>query len=346
MCSVTDYIWNIWPLSLRQPRLSLSVYRAHDREIDALRSAIARTAPAPVFGCVFLASSKTASMSEAPPYSPRVEINGHFYFPEPYSLDPLPDDLRVGLIPVGVLAMLSVGATLTLISFIVWRLITWRMHYRTFIGYNQYVLLVLNLLIADLQQSSAFLISWHWIRFSSILAPSAPCFAQAWLLHSGDVSSGFFVLAIALHTFTTAVHGKRIGHKTFGVVVGCIWAFSYFLTGIGVGLHKYASPVLPNIHLTNIDRREEFFVRAGAWCWISEKYEDERLALHYICTALSSSSARIDRANAISQGFSWSSSEPSSYISSHFTCCDKRPRGSSQTQTLLETNPTSRPSKQ
>jgi hypothetical protein len=100
------------------------------------------------------------------------------------------------------------------------------MHYRTFLGYNQYVLLVLNLLIADLQQSSAFLISWNWIRVDAILAPSAPCFAQAWLLHSGDVSSGFFVLAIAVHTFITAVYGKRIGHKTFGVMVGCIVSYS------------------------------------------------------------------------------------------------------------------------
>lgn len=179
---------------------------------------------------------------DAPPYTPRIEFDGHSYFPSPYSLEPLPSDLRDGLIPVAVLAMLSVGATLTLISFIVYRLITWRMHYRTFIGYNQYVLLVLNLLIADMQQSSAFLVSWHWIRLDAILAPSAPCFAQAWLLHSGDVSSGFFVLAIAVHTFITAVSGKRIGHKTFFAVIVCIWCFAYLLTGIGVGLYKYVGP--------------------------------------------------------------------------------------------------------
>lgn len=166
-----------------------------------------------------------------------MEVDGKLYFPEPYSLDPLPDTLHHGLIPVGLLALLSVGATLTLIAFIVYRIATWRLHYRTFIGYNQYVLLVLNLLIADAQQSAAFLISFHWIRYGMILAPSAPCFAQAWLLHSGDVSSGLFVLAIALHTFYTAVQGKRIGHKTFAVCVGCTWIFSYFLTALGVGLY-------------------------------------------------------------------------------------------------------------
>ena len=198
------------------------------------------------------------------PYQPEIEVHGHHYFPEPYSLNPLPNNLRHGLIPVAILALLSVGATLTLISFICYRLVTWKLHYRTFLGYNQYVLLVLNLLIADLQQSGSFLVSFHWIRKGSILAPSAPCFAQAWLLHSGDVSSGFFVLSIALHTLWTAVHGKRVGHKTFAAIVACIWVFAYFLTGIGVGMHG-----------------KKFFVRAGAWCWISSAYEDDRLALHY-----------------------------------------------------------------
>lgn len=173
----------------------------------------------------------------APPYTPRILVDGEAYFPDPYSLDPLPPVLQRGLVPVGILALLSVAASLTLVCFICFRLITWKLHYRTFLGYNQYVILVLNLLIADLQQSSAFLISFHWLRYGRILAPSSPCFAQAWLLHSGDVSSGFFVLAIAMHTFYTAVYGKRVGHKTFAALVVCAWVFAYFLTGLGVGLY-------------------------------------------------------------------------------------------------------------
>ena len=174
-----------------------------------------------------------------PPYTPRIEVDGGSYFPEPYSLNPLPDVLQHGLVAVGLLATLSVISTLALISFICYRLATWRLHYRTFLGYNQYVLLVLNLLIADLQQSAAFLISFHWIRYGRILAPSAPCYAQAWLLHSGDVSSGFFVLAIAVHTFYTAVQGQRIGHKTFFGLVALAWILAYFLTGLGLGLYGY-----------------------------------------------------------------------------------------------------------
>lgn len=200
----------------------------------------------------------------APPYSPLVEVDGHPYFPHPYSLDPLPDTLSKGLIAVGLLATLSFVTSFVLVGFILYRIFAWRLHYHTFIGYNQYVILVLNLLLADLQQSAAFLISFHWIRENSILAPSGPCTAQAWLLHSGDVSSGFFVLAIAMHTFYTAVQGGRIGHRSFVAAIIATWLFAYFLTAIGL------------VH------GDKYFVRAGAWCWVSEAYESERLGLHYI----------------------------------------------------------------
>jgi len=199
------------------------------------------------------------------PYSPLIQVDGKSYFPPPYSVDPLPSTIRHGLIPVGILAVLSVFSTLCLIGFIAFRFATWRLHYKTFVGYNQYVVLVLNLLLADLQQGSAYLISWHWIHKNYILAPHPACFAQGWLLHAGDVGSAFFVLAIAVHTFYTAVYGKRIGNRAFYVIVTGIWIFTYFLTGLGVGLHG-----------------ERYFVRAGAWCWVSSEYEHDRLALHYI----------------------------------------------------------------
>lgn len=172
------------------------------------------------------------------PYFPMKEIDGHFYFPAPYSLDPMPLALQHGLIPVASLAVLSAGSTVILICFICYRLAHWKVHHHTFLGYNQYVLLVLNLLLADLQQSVAFLFTFHWIWIRRILAPTSPCTAQAWLLHSGDLSSGFFVLAIALHTLA-AVDGKRVGYKTFAAAVLTIWVFSYFLTGIGYAIYGY-----------------------------------------------------------------------------------------------------------
>ena len=199
------------------------------------------------------------------PYTPEIQYEGHSYFPEPYSLIPLTPTLHRGLWAVGIFALLSVASTLSLICFIAYRFATWRMHYRTFLGYNQYVVLVLNLLLADLQQSSGFMISLHWLHENHILAPSPACFAQGWLIHSGDVGSGLFVLAIAAHTFYTAVYGRRISNRAFAAGIVGLWGFAYLLAGIGVGLHG-----------------DRYFVRAGAWCWVSESFESDRLLTHYL----------------------------------------------------------------
>lgn len=133
------------------------------------------------------------------------------------------------------------------------------------ISQNQYVVLILNLLLADLQQSVSLVISFHWIRKDGILAPTSACFAQGWLLNIGDVSSGLFVFFIALHTYVCAVRGRRIPHKTFVGLILATWALALLLTALG--------PIMYG---------QRFFVRAGAWCWIGDDYQRERLAFHYI----------------------------------------------------------------
>lgn len=87
--------------------------------------------------------------------------------------------------------MMSLVSVTALLAFITQRMVSWRKHYRQYVGYNQYVILIYNLLLADLQQSVAFSISFHWLKIDKILAPTGACFIQAWFLQIGDVSSGF-----------------------------------------------------------------------------------------------------------------------------------------------------------
>ncbi|KAH0412990.1 hypothetical protein KCU90_g17178, partial [Aureobasidium melanogenum] len=187
------------------------------------------------------------------------------HYPSPYSLSPLGPVLKGGLMAPGLLGLLSVITTLGLLGFIVYRFSTWRRHYRTYVGYNQYVVLCMNLLIADFIQAVSFLFSFHWIRKNGIFAPTSACFAQGFLLNIGDLTSGFFVMAIAFHTFYTAVKGRRIGHIQFIVAVVSVWTFGLLLSIIGP-----------------IEYRDRYFVRAGAWCWAGEQYQTDRLALHYL----------------------------------------------------------------
>jgi hypothetical protein len=158
----------------------------------------------------------------------------------------LDDTIRQGLIPVSIFACLSVLSTTTLLLWITYRLV-WRHDYR-----SQYVILIYNLLLGDLQQSLSFIISMHWLQLGRIDSPSKSCFAQGWLINMGDMSSGFFVLAIALHTWYSVVLGRKVSNTAFTSGIIGIWIFSLLLTFLGPALHG-----------------SKYFVRAGAWVRIS-----------------------------------------------------------------------------
>ncbi|KAF2022323.1 hypothetical protein BU24DRAFT_417968 [Aaosphaeria arxii CBS 175.79] len=187
------------------------------------------------------------------------------YFAYPNSLDPLTPVFKQGLIPIALFAMLSLISVTALLVFITHRLVSWRKHYKEYVGYNQYVILIYNLLLADLLQSIAFAISFHWMRIGKILAPTVPCFIQAWCLHLGDVASGFFVLAIAIHTWLGVVKGYRMPYKWFVVGILGVWIVAVLLTILGPAMFG-----------------DKFFTRAGGWCWVSIDFEQERLYLHYL----------------------------------------------------------------
>ncbi|KAF8856585.1 hypothetical protein BDZ45DRAFT_552233, partial [Acephala macrosclerotiorum] len=185
-------------------------------------------------------------------------------FPSPLSVSTLPIHTRKALLPVAIMGLLSFLSTFGILCFITHRMIAWKKYYRTFPGYNQYLLLIYNLLLADLQQSIAFLLSFHWIAKNGILAPTAVCFLQGWMVQVGDVSSGMWVLAIALHTWYS-VTGRKLGYFSFTCCVVLIWVFILMLAVIGPIAHK-----------------NTYFVNTGAWCWINGDYTTERVLLHYI----------------------------------------------------------------
>ncbi|GMF77074.1 unnamed protein product [Aspergillus oryzae] len=152
-------------------------------------------------------------------------------------IDPLPSAQRKGLIAVTVMAFLSFIATLVLLLFITYRLVFWRSNYARYIGYNQYIVLIYNLVLADLQQSLAFLICLKWITENKIEASSAACFLQGFWLQIGDPGSGLFVLAIAVHTFILVALGHKLSHRVFVCGVVGVWLFVAILVIIPLAAH-------------------------------------------------------------------------------------------------------------
>ncbi|KAJ5624336.1 hypothetical protein N7510_000645 [Penicillium lagena] len=181
-------------------------------------------------------------------------------------IDPLPLTQRRGLIAVSFMAFLSFLATISLLAFITFRLVFWKSYFQRYIGYNQYIILIYNLVLADFIQSVGFLICLKWIITDKIKSGTAACFLQGFFLQIANPGSGLFVLAIAFHTFLLVVWGIKMPYKFFVAFVCGIWAFVVIIIMI----------IPLAIHGADI------FVPSGAWCWINEDFENIRLWTHYI----------------------------------------------------------------
>jgi hypothetical protein len=91
------------------------------------------------------------------------------------SLSPLPHTLSVGLVPVAVLGALSFLAATTLFLFLTYRMVRWKRQSRPT---NQFIFLIANLLLADIQQSLAFLLNAEWLVRDALEVGTTSCWAQ------------------------------------------------------------------------------------------------------------------------------------------------------------------------
>lgn len=143
---------------------------------------------------------------------------------------------KAGFIAMGVVALCSFVASLGLLSFLTYRFIFWRQYYKRPLAQNQYVVLIYNLLLVDLQQATAFLLCLHWVSKGYVYYPSAPCVLQGWWIQIGDPGSGLFVLAIAMHTGAVVLRGRQLPFPIFVASVVGLWIFIIILGLIPVGL--------------------------------------------------------------------------------------------------------------
>lgn len=179
------------------------------------------------------------------------------------NLSRLPITLRWFLVAEGLVALISMIATLSLTILLFYRLFIWRPRHRTFLTPNQYLVLLLNLIIADFCQASGFVVSFYWVAIDAFVAPHVACAIEGYLITFGDLASAFFVLLIAGHTFVTAALGSRIEYPTFYTAIGMAWLLCLLLTSLGLAIGG-----------------NPFFDRVGAWCAFSRDYGVQHIALH------------------------------------------------------------------
>ncbi|KAE8362002.1 G protein-coupled glucose receptor regulating Gpa2-domain-containing protein [Aspergillus caelatus] len=180
--------------------------------------------------------------------------------------EPLMGRDRAGFIAMGVVALCSFIASFCLLSFLTYRFIFWKHYYKRPLAANQYVVLIYNLLLIDLQQATAFLLCLHWVSRGYVYYPSAACVLQGWWIQIGDPGSGLFILAIAMHTGAVVLRGRQLPQRTFVCCVVGLWVFIIVLGVIPVGLFG----------------SKTFVISEAGWCWLGPEHETERLWVHYL----------------------------------------------------------------
>ncbi|SMY29789.1 unnamed protein product [Zymoseptoria tritici ST99CH_1A5] len=189
----------------------------------------------------------------------------------------LPPVLHHGLSAIAVLGTLSLITSSCLFCALAVQLLTSRRKLNARVV--QFLILIFNLFCADIQQSIAFALNAVWVFEDAVLVGTRTCVAQGWFLSIGDMASGVFTSAIAIHCFMDIILGYRMRHRWFSLCVAGLWMFVYALALGGV--------------LSHLDKSDMYYTRAGAWCFINKKYIEDRIWLHYFwlvafefCTAL------------------------------------------------------------
>ncbi|KAK2630232.1 hypothetical protein QTJ16_001052 [Diplocarpon rosae] len=192
-------------------------------------------------------------------------------FADSSTLTPLPAVLSHGLVAISSFALISFLCSSFLSIYLTYRLISWHVHAEIKSSPNQFLLLIYNLLLADVIQALAFLLNATALQKNGIFVHTPTCSAQGWLISTGDLASSVFTCAIAAHTFASVVKDYRLPAGKFYSCIAGAWVFFYTMGSLGPLIHG-----------------RDFYVRANAWCWINEEYPQERLWLHYvwICLAM------------------------------------------------------------
>lgn len=118
---------------------------------------------------------------------------------------------------------------------------------------NQFLILIFNLLLADIHQAGSFMLNAVWYGRDGIFVGTTTCWAQGWLIQTGDLASSFFITAIAVHTYLAVVWNYRPPQMAIYIAVVSLWIFNFVLIIIGIAITG------------NGKTTGGFFVRATAW---------------------------------------------------------------------------------
>lgn len=118
---------------------------------------------------------------------------------------------------------------------------------------NQFVVLLYNLLLADMHQAVAFFLNVVWVASDGIYVRTPSCWTQGFFISNGDLASSCLIASIALHTYLTVVREYKPPERILNAWIVSVWIFVYGITIAGIS------------STGNGRDTGGYFVRASAW---------------------------------------------------------------------------------
>lgn len=97
---------------------------------------------------------------------------------------------------------------------------------------NPLLVLIHNLILADVFLSACYLENLVWLRENAILVGSTYCHAQGLLVSFGCLSSSMFLASMALYTYLTITHGYKPQGRFVLINIISVWVLALILTFI------------------------------------------------------------------------------------------------------------------
>ncbi|KAF9270130.1 hypothetical protein L218DRAFT_952323 [Marasmius fiardii PR-910] len=171
--------------------------------------------------------------------------------------------VRLGIVFIIQAASLSALAVFSLLASIIYSALPWAQRTWTVSTHVHYYFV--NLLVADLIQATGALLSIKWVVEGRVTEGTL-CVTQGILKQVGDVGVALTSLAIAVHTFLVLILRVQSRPHIGLLVLTLIWLFIALVVGIPLAVH----------------RNERYYGSTVYWCWITEPFPEERIALEYL----------------------------------------------------------------
>ncbi|CAN8100557.1 unnamed protein product [Discula destructiva] len=129
---------------------------------------------------------------------------------------------------------------------------------------NPLLLLIYNLLAADMTLSAAYTTGIGWLAVDGIIAPSRICAAQGWIVSFGCLTTSGVLFAISILSYLNIIRGYKPTTRDVIIASTTIWTLSVLLSSIGPMYHQSLS----------------FYGRETTWCWISDEHRMWRVGIY------------------------------------------------------------------